>query len=117
MSLSLLERILKETSGLVLWDEAYGEFWTESAIPFIDRYPNLLILKTFSKAFGLAGLRIGCLLGHPSLLSEIQKVIVPYCINLFSQLAALKLLNVPQCIDMHVEQILKDREILFHELI
>jgi histidinol-phosphate aminotransferase len=116
IDLSFLEKFLRKTPGLVLWDEAYGEFWGKSAIPLLNQYPNLLILRTFSKAFGMAGLRVGFLLGHPSLLSEIQKVCVPYNLNQFSQTAALTLLNHTDWIQSHVQQILNEREFLFREL-
>jgi histidinol-phosphate aminotransferase len=111
-----LKRLLEATTGLVLWDEAYGEFHGSSAVPMLKAYPNLLVLRTFSKAFGMAGLRVGYLLGNPALLSEIQKVCVPYNLNLFSRTAALILLNHSDWVDAHIQKIVDERDLLFEEL-
>ncbi len=116
MDLSLLEKILEQTPGLVLWDEAYGEFWGKSAIPLIDKHPNLLIMRTFSKAFGMAGIRIGYLTGHSRLIGEIQKVIVPYNINLFNQIAAVRMLENIDWIETHVQKIVAERKLLFDKM-
>ena len=116
MELSLLEQILEQTEGLVLWDEAYGEFWRKSAIPLIGKYPNLLVMRTFSKALGMAGIRIGYLMGDTDLIHEIQKVIVPYNINLFNEIAALHMLESSDWIETHVQQMLSERKQLFDEL-
>jgi histidinol-phosphate aminotransferase len=62
-------------------DEAYGEYAGESIIPLTRKYPNLLVLKTFSKAWGLAGLRIGVIIGNENLLREMRKVRSPYSVN------------------------------------
>ena len=116
MDLDLLEQILNQTSGLVLWDEAYGEFWGKSAIPLINKHPNLLIMRTFSKAFGMAGIRIGYLTGHPRLIDEIQKVIVPYNINLFNQIAATRMLENMDWVETHIQKIMAERKLLFDKM-
>ncbi|MBN2200888.1 histidinol-phosphate transaminase [bacterium] len=104
-----LEAVCRGTSGLVAWDEAYGEFWGETAVPLIERHPNLVILKTFSKAFGLAGLRLGYLIGHPSVVAELKKVNIPFNVNLMSNLTALKLLDRPEWVAEQVARILSER--------
>jgi histidinol-phosphate aminotransferase len=111
-----LKQLLEETPGLVLWDEAYAEFIGNSAVPMLKAYPNLLVLRTFSKAFGMAGLRVGYLLGNPMLLSEIQKVSVPYNLNLFSQTTALVLLNHSEWVYTQIQKIIDERNLLFEEL-
>ncbi len=116
MELDLLERILKQTPGLVLWDEAYGEFWGKSAIPLIGKHPNLLVMRTFSKALGMAGIRIGYLMGNVDLIGEIQKVIVPYNINLFNRIAATHMLKNGDWIDSHIQKIISERKRLFDEM-
>jgi histidinol-phosphate aminotransferase len=108
-----LENALKQTDGLIVWDEAYGEFWGETALPLLARYPNLLVLKTFSKAFGLAGLRIGYAVGHPALIAELKKINIPFNINLMSNLAALSLLDHPDWIAAQVRRILEERNRLW----
>jgi len=107
--IAFLEEVLKRAGGLVVWDEAYGEFWGETAVPLLARHPNLLILKTFSKAFGLAGLRIGYLMAHPALVTELRKVNIPFNINLMSLLVAVKLLENPGWIAEQVRKIIGER--------
>ena len=65
VSNSDLEALLSETDALVLVDEAYAEFSDQTALDLLDEHPNLVVLKTFSKAFGAAGIRIGYLIAHP----------------------------------------------------
>lgn len=116
MDLDLLDQILDQTAGLVLWDEAYGEFWGESAIPLIGKHPNLLVMRTFSKALGMAGIRIGYLMGNADLIREIRKVIVPYNINLFNQIAATRMLENADWIETHIQKIVSERQFLFEEM-
>jgi histidinol-phosphate aminotransferase len=79
---------LEATSGLVMVDEAYVEFGGESAVPLLANHPRLIVLRTFSKALGLAGLRFGALLAHPALTREIAKGKLPYNVNLVTLEAA-----------------------------
>lgn len=80
---------LLETGALVVLDEAYIEFSGGSARDLLPGHPNLLISRTLSKAAALAGVRVGYMLGDPSLLSEIEKVVPPFSVNLFARAAAL----------------------------
>src|SRR6185295_3533529 len=73
MSHSELATILSATQGLVVIDEAYFEFADETAMPLLERHENLIVLRTFSKAMALAGLRVGYLLAAPDLVREISK--------------------------------------------
>jgi histidinol-phosphate aminotransferase len=81
--------LLEEFPGLVIVDEAYHEFSRSSVVPLLSRYENLIVLRTFSKAMALAGLRIGYLLASPDLAREIAKAKLPYNINFFSMMAAI----------------------------
>lgn len=110
------EQLCGRTSGLVAWDEAYGEFCDETAVPLIERHPNLVVLKTLSKAFGLAGLRLGYLIGHPSVVAELKKVNIPYNVNLMSNLTALKLLDHPEWVAQQVARIISERNRLSEAL-
>jgi len=114
--LELLEAVCGRSRGLVLWDEAYAEFNGVSALPLLEKYPNLVVVRTFSKAFGLAGLRIGYLMGHAALLAELSKVNIPYNVNLFSMLTALRLLEHPQWMETHVREIVAERDRLIQTL-
>jgi histidinol-phosphate aminotransferase len=78
---------------LVVLDEAYREFVTDPEVPdglvaYGDR-PNVVVLRTFSKAWGLAGLRIGFLIGHPEVATTVRKVVTPFSANIAAQAAAL----------------------------
>ncbi|MFA7686025.1 MAG: aminotransferase class I/II-fold pyridoxal phosphate-dependent enzyme, partial [Candidatus Gracilibacteria bacterium] len=81
VSLSDIEKVLKKAlkfGAIVYIDEAYYEFSGITAAGLISKYPNLIITRTFSKAFALAGLRIGYVLGQNNLLMEMRKIIGPY---------------------------------------
>ncbi len=83
----LVEEIIRESSGIVVVDEAYYHFSGRTFIPLLSKYDNLVILRSFSKV-GLAALRIGLLVGGASLIHELNKVRLPYNLNAFSQAAA-----------------------------
>jgi histidinol-phosphate aminotransferase len=68
----------------VLVDEAYYDFAGETFLPEIDRYPGVVIARTFAKAHGLAGLRAGCLIGDPQRLDAIREVVPPYNLSVFT---------------------------------
>lgn len=89
-----IAELLKSTGAIVLLDEAYIEFSDHrSAIELTKTHKNLIVLRTFSKAFSLAGLRIGYLVAHPETASEILKVKIPFTVNPLSEFTALKLLE------------------------
>jgi histidinol-phosphate aminotransferase len=83
-----LVSLLRMTSGLVIVDEAYFEFADETVVPLLKQHPNLVVLRTFSKAMAMAGLRVGYLLAAPTLVREISKSVLPYNLNVISQTAA-----------------------------
>jgi histidinol-phosphate aminotransferase len=66
---------------LFVVDEAYAEFSGKTALPLLQHYNNLLVTRTFSKAWGLAGLRLGCVMGHPELIAGLRCVRSPYSVN------------------------------------
>ena len=82
-------RIVRESGKIVVVDEAYAEFSGETLIPEIENYPNLVILRTFSKAFGMAGLRLGYLLGQAKTIDLINRVRPPFNVNSLSQKAGI----------------------------
>ncbi len=94
VTVSFISELLKSTNAIVLIDEAYIEFSpNESVIGLTGVHKNLVILRTFSKAFSLAGLRIGYLVAHPDTTSEILKVKIPFTVNPLSEFTAVKLLE------------------------
>jgi histidinol-phosphate aminotransferase len=83
-----VERILAATTALVVADEAYQDFGGPSAIGLLPRSSRLVVLRTFSKALGLAGLRFGLALAHPAVAREIAKGKLPYNVNVVTLAAA-----------------------------
>ncbi len=79
------ERLVQSFPGVVVIDEAYADFAEDDCTDLPRRYDNVLVTRTFSKSFGLAGLRLGMALGAPALLAELQKVRDPYNIDALAQ--------------------------------
>ena len=88
-----IERVHDETDALILLDQAYVEFGGYDAIPLLDGRPRLVVLRTFSKAMAMAGLRAGYMLAHPALAAEVNKAKLPYNINFFTEVAAAEVLH------------------------
>ena len=83
-----VERVLAETNALVLCDEAYVDFGGPDAMNALTASDRVVVLRTFSKALGMAGLRFGVALAHPAVAREIAKAKLPYNVNLFTLTAA-----------------------------
>jgi histidinol-phosphate aminotransferase len=83
-----VERLLAETGALIICDEAYQDFGGPTAIPLLRRSSRLVVLRTFSKAMGMAGLRFGLGLAHPEVARELSKGKLPYNVNLVTLAAA-----------------------------
>ena len=112
-----VRRLCEAGDGLVVVDEAYGEFAETSVRPLLERHENLVVLRTFSKAMGLAGLRLGYLLSSPALVREVNKGRLPYNLNFFSQMAALAALEAyDEVLRPNVARLRALREELFSSL-
>ncbi len=111
-----LRLLLRGSDGLIVVDQAYVEFGGEDFVPLLKEFPNLIILRTFSKAMAMAGLRVGYLLASPQLVTEINKAKLPYNINFFSQMAAEVAIERFSLLRPLIEQIKNERERLFGEL-
>lgn len=109
-------RQLLETGALVVVDEAYGEFTGQTVVPWLKSHDNLAVVKTFSKALRLAGLRIGYLLAREEIIAEVDKVRLPYNVNAFSQMVAEDVFENRQPILRLVEAIKREREQIYREL-
>jgi histidinol-phosphate aminotransferase len=88
VSRGTIERIVREARGIVMIDEAYAEFAGVSSVDLLARSERLFITRTMSKAFGLAGLRIGYGAGAPGLIAEVEKSRGPYKVNVVAEQAA-----------------------------
>jgi histidinol-phosphate aminotransferase len=111
-----IERLCDATDGLVVIDEAYHEFSGQSAVPLLARHANLVVLRTFSKAMGMAGLRVGYLLASPELVREINKARLPYNLNFFSQAAAMAALEEWPALKANIDRLVVLREQLSADL-
>ena len=80
-------------AGVVVADEAYIDFGATTALPLLERYPNLVIMRTMSKGFGLAGLRVGYAFGSPEVIGGLYRVKDSYNVNRLSQAAAIAALG------------------------
>jgi histidinol-phosphate aminotransferase len=109
-------RLCAETDALVVLDEAYHEFAGRSVAPLLHDHVNLVVLRTFSKALAMAGLRVGYLMAAPELVAEIDKARLPYNLNVFSQAAALAVLGDPSAVESSAAGLVRAREALFREL-
>jgi histidinol-phosphate aminotransferase len=110
-----IRAILEASTGLVVVDEAYGNFSGKTFLPQLKRYQNLVILRTLSKV-GYAALRIGFLLSAPALLLELNKVRLPYNLNSLSQIAAGFFLDEEQAFLEQINRIVEERKKLYNAL-
>ncbi|HER24609.1 MAG TPA: histidinol-phosphate transaminase [Candidatus Atribacteria bacterium] len=109
-------RIIEESGCLVIVDEAYYEFGEKTFIPLISRYDNLAILRTFSKAYSIASLRVGYLLSNPEIINEVRKVKSPFNVNTFSQIAAQVVFQNKEILKDNLNKIIKERERLTNRI-
>jgi histidinol-phosphate aminotransferase len=111
-----IKRLLQEFNGIVAVDEAYGDFASYSVINWIKEYDNLAVLRSFSKAFGLAGLRLGYLIANKSIIDYVQRVMDPFNLNVVTQrLITLALQNWSQ-FEERINFVVNEREWLMKNL-
>ena len=112
-----IEVILNNFEGLVVLDEAYINFSRQrSFVPELQDYPNLVILQTFSKAWGLAALRLGMLFASPEIIAVLNKIKPPYNINQATQELALKALDHLEDVNAMIRTLVAEREVLTTQL-
>ncbi|HET7294281.1 MAG TPA: histidinol-phosphate transaminase [Vicinamibacteria bacterium] len=109
-------RLCAESDSLVVVDEAYHEFSGLSVAPLLHEHANLVVLRTFSKAMAMAGLRVGYLLAAPELVAEVDKARLPYNVNFFSQAAALAALDEREAMRATVRRLIGLRDDLHEAL-
>ena len=112
-----LVSLLETSPGLIVIDEAYHEFSGGSVVPLLNKYSNLVVLRTFSKAMAMAGLRVGYLLAAPALTKEIAKALLPYNLNIVSQIAAqVAIEQYESSLQPLIDLVCAERERLFNGL-
>lgn len=110
-------KLIELFPGLVVVDEAYIDFSKqESMAPMVRQYPNLVVLQTFSKSFGLAGIRLGLAFAAPNVIDWMLKVKAPYNINTLTTRMALKAFDNLEMVRFHITEIRKERERLARAL-
>jgi len=110
-------KLLKAFEGIVVLDEAYIDFASEGSFSeFLSEYPNLVILQTFSKAWGNAAIRLGMAFASIEIIYVLNKIKYPYNINILTQKQALLALNNARQVDEWVETLLTERSVLIQEL-
>ncbi len=108
-----IERLLRDTRALIIVDEAYQDFGGPTAIPLLPKEPRLIVLRTFSKAMSLAGLRFGYALAHPAVAREIAKAKLPYNVNRITLAAADAALDAAPLFAATTAQIRAARDTLY----
>jgi histidinol-phosphate aminotransferase len=116
IDLDCVRRICRATDGLVFFDEAYGEFSEQTAISLIKEFDNLIISRTFSKAFSMAGLRFGYFVANAPVIEQLRKVNLPYNVNLFTELVALRLLDFEKEMAENIAYLRLERERIYAEM-
>ena len=110
-------RIIKSTDNIVIVDEAYMEFGDESVVEEIENYKNLIVVKTLSKAFSMAGIRTGYLIACEELVNTVEKVRPPYNLNSISAFLATRALEEKDKMIAYVKGIKKEREKVYKSLL
>ncbi len=114
IGLDAIETILKAAPrAAVLIDEAYFEFFGVTALPLIDPYPNLFVSRTFSKAFGMAAMRVGCLFSQEENVRYMRKAQSPYSVNMLAALAVRAAVEDTAYMDEYVRNALEARALIY----
>lgn len=112
-----IEKLLNNFKGLVVLDEAYIDFSTKKSwLKRLNEFPNLIITQTLSKAYGLAGIRLGICYASPQIISILNKIKPPYNVNGLTQKKALKKIGKTNRVQKQVASIVKQRKKLIHSL-
>ena len=111
-----IKKILDNTNSIVVVDEAYMEFAEECMVDEINNYNNLVVLRTFSKAFSLAAIRVGYMIANESIINIIEKVRSPYNLNTISQFIATNALKNKDRVFSYIENMKIERDYIYREL-
>lgn len=112
-----VRKLIASVKALVILDEAYMDFWDQSLLNEVERYDNLIILRTCSKAFGMAAIRLGFAIANPVLSNALKAVKSPYNVNAVTQKIGEALLNEPQLIHDSILKIKESVQNLYEALI
>jgi histidinol-phosphate aminotransferase len=114
ISIEDLKRISRAAgNAIVLIDEAYIEFGGESFVPHVTQHPNVLVGRTFSKAYGLAGMRVGIVIGQPPALQPVRDVTLPFNINVMALTAVQAALEDTEFLPRYAAEVAESRQLLY----
>jgi histidinol-phosphate aminotransferase len=112
--IAALKKILeKAAQAAVLIDEAYYEFSGVTMLPLLDEYPNLFVSRTFSKIYGMAAMRCGCLFSQSANMAYVRKAQSPYSVNALAAMAARIAVQDQKFVEDYVLEVLTARELLY----
>ena len=100
-------------AGAVFVDEAYADFEGKSVIGDIARTPNLIVGRTFAKAYGLAGMRVGCVAAQPAIIRRLRGAIAPFSVNVFAAVALAAALTDREHVARYVAEVRESRRLLY----
>lgn len=103
----------KSNDAVVMIDEAYCQFYGKTSIPSIKKYDNLIVTQTFSKAFGLAALRLGCIISNKGNIKNIQKALSPYSVNGVAVACAFAALKDQKYVKNYVKEVNESKKMLY----
>lgn len=112
-----LDRMAEAAPGFFVIDEAYVEFCEgATALDILRKQKNVIVVRTLSKAMGLAGIRIGYLAAHPEIVAELEKPRLPFLIDRLSEMTAIALLDRPEIVQERVAELSSERDRILSEL-
>jgi histidinol-phosphate aminotransferase len=111
-----IRTIAASFQGILVMDEAYYEFSGQSAQSLLGEFPNIIILRTFSKAMQMAGARLGYLIAEPECVMQLEKAKLPFSVGVFQQIAGEVMLDHPYILTDNVKRIVCERQRVFAAL-
>ena len=112
----IIQIVEQNPQRIVLIDETYFEFSGVTLVPLIKKYSNLIIIRTFSKAFSAAGLRFGYLISCQNNINEIKKVVTAFNLSIFTQAMALTIIRNKRIFLEYNQKIIQQRELLYNDI-
>lgn len=105
-----IEKLCRGFQGIVVVDEAYVEFASEPSLTnTVGRFPNLIVLRTFSKAWGMAGIRVGYAVATSKIINYLDRIKLPYNLNSISSAVAIKVMSRPKAMQKNIERTVSQR--------
>ncbi len=112
-----IEKLIRQFKGIVVIDEAYIDFSSEASwVNRLKEFPNLIVTQTLSKAYGMAGIRLGICYASKDIISILNNIKPPYNVNALTQQRAIERLNIKGLADKEIKTILEERSFLISEL-